>query len=81
MHLDSHKILAKLFNVIGESFLPPREWRTSLLSPVYKGNGALACCDNYRGIAVLPPLAKLYMSMLNSRLLICSEVKHLRAET
>jgi hypothetical protein len=40
----------------------------SVLVPLYKGKGARDVMDNYRGIAVLPLLAKLYAHVLARRL-------------
>ena len=49
--------------------------------PFYKGSGSYHDCDNYRAIAVMPPMAKLFMSVLNTRLEKISNDAELRAET
>jgi hypothetical protein len=45
--------------------LAPQAWRDSKVVPLYKGEGLLADCDNYRSIAVSPPFTKLLMSIMN----------------
>jgi hypothetical protein len=45
--------------------LAPQAWRDSKVIPLYKGEGALHDCNNYRSIAVSPPFAKLLMSIMN----------------
>jgi hypothetical protein len=36
--------------------------------PLYKGDGDKMDCNNYRSIAVSPPMAKLFMAIVNRRL-------------
>ncbi len=45
--------------------LAPQQWRTSKVVPLYKGEGDINDSYNYRSIAVSPPLAKLFMSIIN----------------
>jgi hypothetical protein len=45
--------------------LAPLQWRTSKVVPLYKGEGDITDNNNYRSIAVSPPLAKLFMSIIN----------------
>ena len=48
--------------------LAPQKWRNSKVIPLYKGEGEIHDCNNYRSIAVSPPFTKLIMSVLNQRL-------------
>jgi hypothetical protein len=40
-------------------------WRETKVVPLYKGSGDFADLNNYRSIAVTPPFAKLFMSIMN----------------
>jgi hypothetical protein len=42
--------LTKLFNLIFQSNRMPDEWRQSILVPMFKNNGDVQSCTNYRGI-------------------------------
>ena len=44
------KFLIRLFNrlLMGERM--PKEWRRSVLIPIYKNKGDAQCCENYKGI-------------------------------
>jgi hypothetical protein len=46
--------LAELLNVSAINQLPPKSWRTSKVTPLYKGKGDMTLPDNYRSIAVTP---------------------------
>jgi hypothetical protein len=47
---------------------PPQAWRDSKIVPLFKNKGRVTDPSNYRSIAVMPPFAKLYMTVLNNRL-------------
>ena len=49
--------------------------------PLYKGKGSPTSLDNYRSIAVAPPLLKLFMAVMNRRLTISAEALNLHAPT
>ena len=57
----------------------PAAWALSALTPVFK-SGETSDPGNYRGIAVGTVVAKLYASMINSRLSAWAEEKGLRAQ-
>ena len=57
-----------LFNKILAHQHFPKAWRTSTLSPLYKKGDCLDT-NNYRGIAVSSSLSKLFLSILQKRLL------------
>ena len=65
--------LTALLNQIAIADAPPTEWKSMLLTPIYKGKGSRHECNNYRGLAVMGPLAKLFMGLLNNRLDALSE--------
>lgn len=44
---------------------PPKAWRESKITPLYKNKGSTADPSNYRSIAVSPPFAKLLMTIIN----------------
>jgi hypothetical protein len=60
-------VLNKLFNSIFVSKQYPKEWCTGYLVPVPKNND-LSDPSNFRGIAILSNLSKLFNSILNARL-------------
>jgi len=61
--------------------LPPTDWRTLKVVPLYKGHGDITDCDNYRAIAIMSPIPKLIMSIINHRLEKVSEDRSLRTPT
>ncbi len=65
---DSLVPLARFLNLCIASGCPPRAWRSLKLVPLYKQRGARGDPDNYRGLAVGHPLAKLAMCIINQRL-------------
>ena len=48
----------------------PKEWKTALIQPIYKGKGSQRERGNYRGISLLPLLGKIlvYSGMIACRL-------------
>jgi hypothetical protein len=73
--------LTKLLNCSAIDQLPPTLWRTSKVTPLYKGKGDATLPDNYRSIAVAPPLSKLFMAVMNRRLTDLAEENNLHAPT
>jgi hypothetical protein len=49
--------------------------------PLYKGDGNVLDCNNYRSIAVSPPFAKLLMSIINQRITNFADENQLLAPT
>jgi hypothetical protein len=68
MGLTGVQCLATLLNRSAIEQLPPSQWRTSKVTPLYKGKGDATLPENYRSIAVAPPLSKLFMALMNKRL-------------
>jgi hypothetical protein len=73
--------LTHLFNKSAIEQLPPSQWRTSKVTPLYKGKGDATLPENYRSIAVAPPLSKLFMAVINRRLTDTAEKYKLHAPT
>ena len=59
--------ILKIFNRIFKSGVFPDAWTRFVIVPVYK-KGSRNNPDNYRGIALLEIMSKLYVSILNKRL-------------
>ena len=57
----------KLFNLILSSGVYPQKWKMGYIKSLYKGDDATDP-GNYRGITVMPYLAKIFNSILNNRL-------------
>jgi hypothetical protein len=57
----------------------PDSWKTALVMPLFK-KGDKADCANYRGISLIPPLAKWYTKCVLRRLDREAELKGLRAD-
>ena len=60
-------ITVKRFNPILLLGVYTLKWKTGYTKPLYKGDGP-TLPDNYRGITVMPCLAKLFNSILNNKL-------------
>jgi hypothetical protein len=61
------EILVRLFNVReGKDF--PTDWKIAIVCPVYKGKGKTRERGNYRAVALLSALGKIYSGVLASRL-------------
>jgi hypothetical protein len=60
--------LANFLNSSAILSAPPQSWRTAKVVPLYKGKGDISNPENYRSIAVTPPLAKVFMAAMNHRL-------------
>jgi hypothetical protein len=73
--------LTQLFNKSAVDQLAPTQWRTSKVTPLYKGKGDPTKPENYRSIAVAPPLSKLFMAVINRRLTKTAEDNNLHAPT
>lgn len=61
------RIITTLFNKIINEEEPPREWKTANMTSIFK-KGNREKCENYRGIAVLPTMARLYGKILKTKL-------------
>jgi hypothetical protein len=62
------QILTKLFNMIRSKREFPKEWKTTLMQPIYMVKGNRKELGNYRGISLLPVLGKRYSGLIAYRL-------------
>jgi hypothetical protein len=60
---------------------PPTSWKTAKVIPIYKGKGDTLNPENYRSIAITPPLPKVFMAVMNTRLTKAAEEQDLHAPT
>jgi hypothetical protein len=65
MSTEAHPTIADFLNKSAIEQLAPQAWRNSKVVPLYKGEGEMSDCNNYRSIAVSPPFAKLLMAIVN----------------
>ena len=70
--------IAALFNALPSAGSLPPAWALSAITPIHK-SGEVTDPGNYRGIAVGTVMARLYASLLNTRLTAWAESKGLRA--
>jgi hypothetical protein len=73
--------LANFLNTSAITTAPPQSWRTAKIIPLYKGKGDPAKPENYRSIAITPPLAKVFMATMNHRLTTQANSMNLHAPT
>ena len=50
-----------------ESGVVPRDWRSAVNVPLYKGKGERTECKNYSGISLLSMVGKIYAGILVDR--------------
>ncbi|KAI5629602.1 hypothetical protein C0J50_7994 [Silurus asotus] len=62
------EFLTRLFNKILEVERMPEEWRRSLLVPIFKHNGDVQTCSNYRGIKLISHTMKLWERVVEAKL-------------
>ena len=59
--------LLKMLNIAYRSESVPLDWQRGVICPLFK-KGVKTSCDNYRGIALLSPVGKLYNRIIERRL-------------
>ena len=52
----------------------PKEWRKSVLVPIFKNKGDVQCCGNYRGIKLMRHTMKLWERVVVKRLRAVVEI-------
>ena len=62
-------ILAYLFNYSFLTSKIPSEWKTAVVTPLFKKKGSNEDLNNYRGISILPPVAKLFEKLVHNQIL------------
>jgi hypothetical protein len=73
--------LATFLNESAIATAPPDSWKTAKVIPLYKGKGDASLPENYRSIAITPPLSKVFMAVMNNRLTTTANTKNLHAPT
>ncbi len=63
-------LLTKIFNHCIQSNSIPIEWKTAVVTPIFKNKGDNDDVNNYRGISVLPPVAKIFEKLLATQIII-----------
>ncbi len=63
-------ILTKLFNICIRTNSIPIEWKTAVVTALFKNKGKKDDMNNYRGISVLPPIAKIFEKILATQMTI-----------
>lgn len=53
-------LLVHLFNACIDTYMLPNEWKCGIVIPLYKNKGDNMDLNNYRGISILPPKAKVF---------------------
>ena len=66
------EIILELFNQIWEQKLYPSDWNEVFILPIFK-SGSYTDVNNYRGIAIMSCLGKLFSILVNSRLYTWAE--------
>jgi hypothetical protein len=72
---------AHFLNTSAITSAPPQSWRTAKIVPLYKGKGDATKPENYRSIAITPPIAKVFMATMNHRLTTLANAMDLHAPT
>ena len=57
-------VLTSLFNQCMSSASIPNEWKCAVVTPLYKQKGDATDPNNYRGISIIPPTAKLFEKII-----------------
>ena len=53
----------RLCNLAFESGVVSEDWISAVIVPLYKGNGEMTECKNYRGISLLSVVRKIYVGI------------------
>jgi hypothetical protein len=61
-------IVTNLFNECIKTSLIPSEWKSAVVTPLYKRSGSKDDANNYRGISVLPPIGKIFEKILANQI-------------
>jgi hypothetical protein len=61
-------IITAMFNKSIENGVIPLDWKTAVVTPLYKNKGQAEDINNYRGISVIPPIAKIFEKILATQI-------------
>ena len=70
-------VYTKLFNFCLATNSIPEDWKTAIVTPLYKNKGASTDLNNYRGISVLSPIAKVFEKILAFQISCYFEINNL----
>jgi len=74
---DLSATITQLFNSCIHSNHIPKDWKTAIVTPLFKNKGDLNDINNYRAIAVLPPIAKLFEKVLANQIVTYFDTNNL----
>ena len=60
--------LSKLYDFLFTRAWYPEDWAKSIIQPLFKNKGSPNNPDNWRGVALLPTVSKIFTKVLNARL-------------
>ncbi len=61
-------LLTNIFNDCISSCVIPKEWKTAIVTALFKNKGLNTDINNYRGISVLPPIGKIFEKILGTQI-------------
>jgi len=64
----SGTIITNIFNDCILTNVIPSEWKSAVVTPLYKRSGSKDDANNYRGISVLPPIGKIFEKILANQI-------------
>ncbi|CAF1037093.1 unnamed protein product, partial [Brachionus calyciflorus] len=62
-------ILTRMFNKALFENSIPFDWKTAVVTPLFKNKGDAEDVNNYRGISVIPPIAKLFEKIIATQII------------
>ena len=65
----SSDILSSIFNFCLDNRVLPSEWKCAIVKPLYKNKGNKNDLNSYRGISMLPPVAKIFEKVCSKQIL------------
>jgi hypothetical protein len=62
-------LIKDLFNTCIDSCSIPDDWKLAIVTPIFKKKGSNEDMNNYRGISVISPIAKLFEKVLAEQII------------
>jgi hypothetical protein len=63
------RAIVHLFNYSILTSTIPSDWKTAVVTPLFKKKGSTDDLNNYRSISILPPIAKLFEKLIHKQIL------------